>query len=59
MQSVQITVRLPVDLNAQVTDRARVNRRSRNAEIVTLVEDAIDNQVRRDMEAINSKAPSS
>lgn len=49
----QITVRLPVDLDTQIAQRAELNRRSKNAEIVILLEGAIDSAVQRELNVAN------
>jgi predicted transcriptional regulator len=43
------TVRLPYDLHDQILARADVNRRTKNAEIIDIIETAIDRQVNTDL----------
>ena len=38
------TVRMPIELARQVDSRADINRRSRSAEVIYLVEQALDRQ---------------
>lgn len=51
----QITVRMPHSVYRQIEDRAKTNRRTRNGEIVILLEEAIDRKVSNDI-SINSRA---
>ena len=48
------TIRLPMPLYEQVSARAKLNRRRLNAEITVLVEKAIDDGVRGDLQVLNS-----
>ncbi|KFG99090.1 hypothetical protein GQ56_0101145 [Burkholderia paludis] len=48
------TVRIPITLDVQIKQRARVNRRTRNAEIIHLLETAIDNATSADRKLISS-----
>lgn len=48
------SLRLPESLAKQVDDRAGVSRRTRNAELCLLIEQAIDMNVRRDIQILNS-----
>lgn len=42
------TIRIPPELAAMIDARAKTNRRTRNAEITFLLEDAIDTSVEND-----------
>lgn len=46
------SVRLPQELAKQIDDRCALNRRTRNAEIVLLLEQAIDLNVARDLKLL-------
>lgn len=48
------TIRIPVTLAEQIEARAEVTHRSRNQEIVHLLETAIDHSVDRDLQIIQS-----
>ncbi len=48
------TIRIPADLHDQIEARALVNRRTKNAEIIHILETAIDDQVRRDIKLAKS-----
>ncbi|CAJ3204564.1 Uncharacterised protein [Burkholderia pseudomallei] len=48
------TVRIPITLDVQIKQRARVNRRTRNAEIIHLLETAIDSATSADQKLITS-----
>lgn len=48
------TVRIPSDLAVQIDARAKINHRSRNAEITILLEKSIDDSVRRDLQAMQA-----
>ena len=50
------TVRLPRDLVDQIDSRAAVSRRSRNAELLVLLESAIDASVTSDLQVIRQTA---
>lgn len=43
------TIRIPSDLHDQIEARAVISRRTKNAEIIHILETAIDDQVRRDL----------
>lgn len=43
------TIRIPTDLHDQIEARAAVNRRTKNAEIIHILETAIDEHVARDL----------
>jgi len=47
------TVRLPASLKDQIDQRADIMRRSRNAEIISLLEFAIDEQSKRDIDILS------
>lgn len=47
--TISFTVRLPRDLGDQIARRAKVMRRSRNQEIISLLIYAIDSSVEADM----------
>ena len=49
---VAFTVRIPRMLCDQIEDRRRLNRRSRNAEIAFLLEQAIDGSVASDLKVL-------
>lgn len=46
------TIRIPKSLAEQINARAKVQRRTRNAEITVLLEGAIDHSVDRDLETL-------
>lgn len=46
------TIRLPEEMDDQISRRALVNRRSVNNEIIYLLEKAIDASVKRDLESL-------
>ncbi|MEN7527854.1 MULTISPECIES: Arc family DNA-binding protein [unclassified Cupriavidus] len=46
------TVRLPVEMEAQIQARADISRRSRNAEILILLEQALDASTRADADLV-------
>lgn len=46
------TIRIPPELAAMIDARARTNRRTRNAEITFLLEEAIDASVERDRDLL-------
>lgn len=48
------TIRIPQDLHDQIEARAAVSRRTKNAEIVHIIETAIDNQVQADLRLAKS-----
>ena len=48
------SVRLPLSLATQIDDRCGVSRRTRNAEIVLLLEQAIDLAVERDRKILEA-----
>ena len=48
------TIRISVELHDQIEARAAVNHRTKNAEIVHLIEQAIDQQVTTDLKAARS-----
>lgn len=48
------TIRIPTDLHDQIEARAAVNRRTKNAEIVHILETAIDEAVARDLSIARS-----
>ena len=50
------TVRLPPTLVEQIDVRARLAHRTRNAEVIVLLENAIDGAVARDLEVIRQTA---
>jgi len=52
--NISFTVRLPRDLGNQITQRASVARRSRNQEIITLLETAISKAVEADLATIGA-----
>lgn len=43
------TIRIPADLHDQIEARAMISRRTKNAEIIHILETAIDEQVNRDL----------
>lgn len=43
------TIRIPSELHDQIEARATISRRTKNAEIIHIIETAIDDQVRRDL----------
>lgn len=43
------TIRIPSELHDQIEARAVISRRTKNAEIIHIIETAIDDQVRRDL----------
>lgn len=47
------TVRIPKELADQIDARAKIQRRTRNAEINVLLEQGIDHTVGRDLEVIS------
>lgn len=49
------SLRIPKALNDQIEKRAKVNRRSRNAEITFLLEQAIDLNVARDQRLLEEQ----
>lgn len=51
---VPSTLRLPKELHAQVVARAKINRRTKNAELIVLIEAGIETGTRSDLELINS-----
>lgn len=51
---VAFTVRIPVALSEQINLRKTYSRRSRNAEIIHLLETAIDRSVKSDIDLIQS-----
>lgn len=46
------SIRIPDELEAQISNRAAVSRRSRNSQIIVLLEAAIDSAVEADLETI-------
>lgn len=48
------TIRIPADLHDQIEARAIINRRVKNAEIIHILETAIDEQVARDLSLAKS-----
>ena len=48
------TIRIPSDLHDQIEARAAINRRTKNAEIIHILETAIDEQVARDLATAKS-----
>lgn len=48
------SIRIPDELEAQISARAAVSRRSRNSQIIVLLEAAIDSTVAADLEAIKA-----
>lgn len=52
-EMVAATRRLPKSLHAMVAQRARLHRRSFNAELIVLVEKGIDAGVEKDLALIN------
>lgn len=48
------SIRLPESLARQIDDRCAINRRTRNAEIVLLLEQAIDLNVERDLRVMKA-----
>ena len=48
------TIRIPQDLHDQIEARAAVSRRTKNAEIIHIIETAIDQQVSTDLKAARS-----
>lgn len=48
------TIRIPTDLHDQIEARAMINRRTKNAEIIHILETAIDEQVARDLATARS-----
>jgi predicted transcriptional regulator len=48
------TIRIPQDLHDQIEARAVINRRTKNAEIIHILETAIDEQVARDLSLAKS-----
>lgn len=48
------TIRIPQDLHDQIEARAAVSRRTKNAEIIHIIETAIDNQVNADLKLAKS-----
>lgn len=54
--TLNFTIRLPVELATQVEKRATINRRSRNGEIVVLIEKAIDAAVLEDLKVLRSSS---
>jgi hypothetical protein len=48
------TIRIPADLHDQIEARAIINRRTKNAEIIHILETAIDEQVARDLSLAKS-----
>lgn len=53
---VSFTVRIPRELDEQITQRKLVNRRSKNAEVQVLLEQAIDRAVAEDLKLLRSSA---
>jgi len=49
MKTVAFTIRIPEELVEQIDLRRQFSRRSRNAEITYMLENAIDESVRRDL----------
>ena len=47
-----LTIRIPKSLDDQIKMRARLQKRSRNAEIIFMLEEMIDRSVGRDLEII-------
>lgn len=50
------TIRIPEELANQITDRARIHRRTRNLEVTVLLEHAIDHSVQSDLNIKNASA---
>lgn len=50
------TIRIPHDLAEMIDNRAKLNRRTRNAEIRVLLENAIDQQVERDLQLMRGSS---
>lgn len=48
------TIRISPELHDQIEARAAINHRTKNAEIVHLIEQAIDQQVNTDLKAARS-----
>lgn len=48
------TIRIPQDLHDQIEARAVVSRRTKNAEIIHIIETAIDTQVNTDLKLAKS-----
>lgn len=48
------TIRIPSDLHDQIEARSLINRRTKNAEIIHILETAIDEQVARDLNLARS-----
>jgi hypothetical protein len=48
------TLRLPPDLHEQVVKRAKINRRTKNAELIVLIEAGIDAGTGSDLKLIQS-----
>ncbi len=48
------TIRIPADLHDQIEARAMVNRRTKNAEIIHILETAIDEHVAIDIKLAKS-----
>lgn len=53
------TIRIPSDLHDQIEARAAISRRTKNAEIIHILETAIDEQVSRDLTVAKSGLRSS
>jgi hypothetical protein len=51
---VPSTLRLPPDLHEQVVKRAKINRRTKNAELIVLIEAGIDAGTSSDLKLIES-----
>lgn len=51
---VASTLRLPPYLHEQVVKRAKINRRTKNAELIVLIESGIDAGTSRDLKLIES-----
>jgi len=48
------TIRIPVDLHDQIEARAAISRRTKNAEIIHILETAIDEHVAQDISIARS-----
>lgn len=58
MKNKAFSLRMPEDLDKQIEMRARLSRRSKNAQIIHMLETLIDHQVQADRSAF-PKAPTS
>lgn len=57
-QTAIFSIRAPKDLIDQIEARAKINRRSRNGEIIHILEQAIERSVEQTLAAMPQESPS-